>query len=132
AYIVDHSESRVVLVEDRTQYDKVAARRAKLPKLEWIVTMRGAPAIADERVLSWDQFLARADATPERDLDARIDAIEQAQLATLIYTSGTTGPPKGVMLSHGNLAWTSRTLSSIGEGSDRDCTLSYLPLSHIA
>jgi long-chain acyl-CoA synthetase len=132
AYIVDHSESLAVLVEDRAQYEKVAARRDKLPRLKWIVTMRGAPAIDDPMVLGWDQFMARAAAVSERDLDARLDAIEQAQLATLIYTSGTTGPPKGVMLSHGNLAWTGKTLASVGEGTDRDCSLSYLPLSHIA
>ena len=132
AYIVDHSESLAILVEDRAQYDKVAARRAQLPRLQWIVTMRGAPAIDDPSVLGWDEFLARGAAVSERDLDARIDAIEQAQLATLIYTSGTTGPPKGVMLSHQNLAWTAQLLATVGEGTDRDCSLSYLPLSHIA
>jgi len=132
AYIVHHSGSRVVLVEDRAQYDKLAARRDQLPDLAWIVTMHGAPAIDDPKVLSWDQFLARGSAVPEADLDARIDRLEPSQLATLIYTSGTTGPPKGVMLSHGNLAWTARALAELGEGNDRDCSLSYLPLSHIA
>ncbi|MBA3541937.1 MAG: long-chain fatty acid--CoA ligase, partial [Deltaproteobacteria bacterium] len=53
-------------------------------------------------------------------------------LATLIYTSGTTGPPKGVMLSHKNLAWTARTLIDIGGQRSNDVMLSYLPLSHIA
>jgi long-chain acyl-CoA synthetase len=132
AYIVDHSESHAILVEDRAQYDKVAARRDRMPHLKWIVTMQGAPAIDAPGVLTWDQFLAKADAVSEADLDARVDALGQAQLATLIYTSGTTGPPKGVMLSHRNLAWTARALAEVGEGSERDCSLSYLPLSHIA
>jgi long-chain acyl-CoA synthetase len=132
AYIVRHSESRVVLVEDRAQYQKVASRASELPDLAWIVTMRGAPAIDDPKVLTWDAFLAKAAAVPETELDARIDRIEQAQLATLIYTSGTTGPPKGVMLSHRNLAWTAKTLAEIGDGVDTDESLSYLPLSHIA
>ena len=130
-YIVDHSEATVVLVEDAAQLAKVKARRDALSHLKHIVMMRGATATGGD-VLTWEDFLARADAAPEAELDRRIDAIEQADLATLIYTSGTTGPPKGVMLSHGNLAWTSRTLVEVGGGSGDDVSLSYLPLSHIA
>jgi len=130
-YIVHHSESLVVLVENADQLAKVKAKRAEMPLLEWIVTMRGVTATGDD-VLTWDDFLAKADGTSEGDLDKRIDAIEQADLATLIYTSGTTGPPKGVMLSHGNLAWTSRTLLAMGGFRRDDVSVSYLPLSHIA
>jgi len=36
--------------------------------------------------------------------DALARAIEPKDLCTLIYTSGTTGEPKGVMLTHGNIA----------------------------
>ncbi len=51
----------------------------------------------------------------------------------MIYTSGTTGPPKGVMLSHGNLSYTSRLLLDTGVATPlTDVSLSYLPLSHIA
>ena len=42
---------------------------------------------------------------PEFDLDSRLDQVEPDDLLTLIYTSGTTGPPKGVMITHANLAW---------------------------
>jgi long-chain acyl-CoA synthetase len=132
-YIVHHSEAHVVLVEDAAQLAKVMARRAQLPLLRWIVMMRGAAPAAGADVLSWDAFHAKAEATPEAALDARLDAIELGDLATLIYTSGTTGPPKGVMLSHHNLAWTAQLLIDAGGGRlDGDCTLSYLPLSHIA
>ena len=132
-YIVHHSEAHVVLVEDAAQLAKIMARRAQLPLLRWIVMMRGAAPPAGADVLSWDAFHANADATPQAVLDARLDAIERGDLATLIYTSGTTGPPKGVMLSHGNLAWTAQLLIDAGGGRmDGDCMLSYLPLSHIA
>jgi long-chain acyl-CoA synthetase len=146
-YIVHHSEALVVLVEDAAQLAKVKAKRDELPLLQTIVMMRGStggagaasrhPAAASLSggggdVLTWDDFMARGESVAEAKLDERIDAIEQADLATLIYTSGTTGPPKGVMLSHRNLAWTSRTLISIGGARDGDVSLSYLPLSHIA
>ncbi|HEU4614649.1 MAG TPA: long-chain fatty acid--CoA ligase [Kofleriaceae bacterium] len=130
-YIVHHSESHLVLVENAEQLAKVMSKRAQLPQLRWIVTMKGVTATGDD-VLSWEQFLAKAEGTTEVELDQRVDAIEQADLATLIYTSGTTGPPKGVMLSHGNLAWTSRTLLEMGGQRTGDVLLSYLPLSHIA
>ena len=131
-YIVDHSESLAVLVEDEHQYRKIEARRAEMPRLKWIVTMRGCPKISAPDVLSWEELLAKGEATPASTLDERIDRLQQDELATLIYTSGTTGPPKGVMLSHKNLAWTARAMTDIGAGRDSDCCLSYLPLSHIA
>ncbi|MGE0402010.1 MAG: long-chain fatty acid--CoA ligase [Kofleriaceae bacterium] len=130
-YIVHHSEAHVVLVEDAGQLEKIQKLRDKMPLLEHIVMMRGAAATGSG-VLTWDDFLAKADATPDKTLDDRIDAIQQADLATLIYTSGTTGPPKGVMLSHDNLSWTARCLVDIGSGTEHDISLSYLPLSHIA
>jgi len=130
-YIVHHSEALVVLVENASQLAKIEAKRAELPLCTWVVLMRGTAASGDG-VLTWEDFLARAADTPESALDERIDAIEQADLATLIYTSGTTGPPKGVMLSHENLAWTSRMLMEVGDGNAEDVSLSYLPLSHIA
>src|SRR5262245_41009671 len=131
-YIVHHAEASVVLVEDEHQWKKIDARRAQLPLLKHVVTMNGAPEIKDPLVMSWGAFNAKAAATPESTLDDRVDKIEQDELATLIYTSGTTGPPKGVMLSHRNLAWTAKTLIDMGGARDGDCGLSYLPLSHIA
>ena len=130
-YIVHHSEAHVVLVEDASQLAKIKAKRDEMPLCKHIVMMRGATATGAD-VLTWDDFLAKADGTTEAQLDERIDTIEQADLATMIYTSGTTGPPKGVMLSHHNLAWTARTLIALGSGTDTDVSLSYLPLSHIA
>jgi long-chain acyl-CoA synthetase len=68
----------------------------------------------------------------DEDFHARLDGLQPDQLATLIYTSGTTGPPKAVMLSHENVAWTAnRGVGAFGLGS-HDRGLSYLPLSHIA
>ncbi|MBK9030248.1 MAG: long-chain fatty acid--CoA ligase [Myxococcales bacterium] len=132
AYIVDHSEAHTVLVEDLGQWQKIATERSQLPRLRQVVTMRDCPPIDDPLVMSWTAFCERAAAITEAELDARIDGIEQAALATLIYTSGTTGPPKGVMLSHDNLAWTAQALIDVGGSRDGDCALSYLPLSHIA
>ncbi|GGG99240.1 hypothetical protein GCM10007420_13820 [Glycocaulis albus] len=53
-------------------------------------------------------------------------------MATLIYTSGTTGPPKAVMLSHGNIAWSASALIEMFGRKKGDRSLSYLPIAHIA
>jgi long-chain acyl-CoA synthetase len=70
-------------------------------------------------------------------LAAEAETAALSDTATIIYTSGTTGPPKGVMLSHSNVAW---TLESVGQ-SMRDQTdiadfagkrhVSYLPMAHV-
>ena len=132
AYIVKHSASPAILVEDLGQYEKVKAKRDELPDLKHIVTMKGCPSIDDDMVLSWEAFLAKGDGVDEAKVHERLDALEPQGLATLIYTSGTTGPPKGVMLSTENLSWTASAAQQlVGLGPD-DCSLSYLPLSHIA
>jgi long-chain acyl-CoA synthetase len=132
AYIVNHAESPVVFVENRAQWEKLAAERANLPKLKWVVTFKDAEPIDDDIVLSWSEFLAKAEGITDEALRAEIDALEPDGLATFIYTSGTTGPPKGVMLSHENLSWTADCLREAAGGNHDDVSLSYLPLSHIA
>lgn len=130
-YIVDHAESPVVLLEDESQWKKVDEVRDRLPKLRHVVMMRGAQ-IDDPMVMTWEQFLAKGNEIDDDALDARIAAIELDQLASLIYTSGTTGPPKGVMLTHDNVAWTTKTALDMFELTPHERLLSYLPLSHIA
>ncbi|MEZ4232113.1 MAG: AMP-binding protein [Polyangiaceae bacterium] len=131
-YIVDHSESPVVLLENVEQWRKIEAEKANLPLLKHAVMMAGAPKIDDPMVLSWEEFLGKAQGVSDEDFFAALEALEPNQLATLIYTSGTTGPPKGVMLSHENLAWTSKVAVEINDTRSSDCSVSYLPLSHIA
>jgi long-chain acyl-CoA synthetase len=52
-------------------------------------------------------------------------------LATILYTSGTTGLPRGVMLSHNNLASNAASLADSFDPDDNEVRLCVLPLSHI-
>ena len=131
-YILEHSESPLLVIEDEEQWAKIAEIRDSLPSLRHVVVMRGGPKIDDPMVLPWDDFIAKGEDVPSPQFDARLAALEPDQLATLIYTSGTTGPPKGVMLTHDNLVWTaSQAIHATGIGKS-DTSVSYLPLSHIA
>lgn len=131
-YILQHSEAKVALVRNVMQWEKVQQVRERLPKLEKVVTMRGCPAIDDPMVISWETFCGLAEGVDDTVFDTRMAELKPDQLATLIYTSGTTGPPKGVMLTHDNLAYTADLGVALSTADSSDCALSYLPLSHIA
>ncbi len=133
-YIVGHAESKVLWVESLAQWKKVETQLGNLPKLKHVVFKSGVkkPDTHRELCLTWEELLEKGNAVPEGKLDERLEALEPNDLATLIYTSGTTGPPKGVMLSHRNLAWTASVAKQLANGSPYDYGLSYLPLSHIA
>ncbi len=130
-YIVDHAEASVMLVENKHQAEKVAAQREILPHLMHVVAMKDAGDLGKD-VMSWEDFMDLGKDVASADFDEALQALEPDGLATLIYTSGTTGPPKGVMLTHENLAWTASQLSSTMDSRVGDCVLSFLPLSHIA
>jgi long-chain acyl-CoA synthetase len=65
-----------------------------------------------------------------REFQAAARAVTPEQLATIIYTSGTTGEPKGVMLTHGNLASNIHGGAAVLDVGHEDTALSFLPLSH--
>jgi long-subunit acyl-CoA synthetase (AMP-forming) len=134
-YVTGHSDSNIGIVENQEQLAKFLAVRDELPLLKAIVMMRGEPTAEQTGVYTWKQLLAKAEEVSDAQLDERIAAQSPDDLCTLIYTSGTTGEPKGVMLSHDNLVWTSYVAAfSIDFESSTETmfTLSYLPLSHIA
>lgn len=135
AALLADSGARVAVVSSEEQYRKLASIRERT-QLEHIVTMDDFPAPA---AMSLRSILARrlengGAAEPPEGWDPwmRRRPIEPQDLATLVYTSGTTGEPKGVMLTHGNLA-SNLNYSTDGfswEGKDL-CCVSFLPLSHI-
>ncbi|HNH50207.1 MAG TPA: AMP-binding protein, partial [Myxococcota bacterium] len=129
---MNHSEAHIVLLENEGQWKKVLEKLDDLPHLKHVVMMRPSGRIDHPMVMSWEQFLAKGDQTPDATVDERLKGLKAEDLATLIYTSGTTGPPKAVMLSHRNLTWTADVARQIVSLTQDDCSVSYLPLSHIA
>jgi long-chain acyl-CoA synthetase len=141
-YLMEHSGSRIVVVEDQEQADKVLSIPAeRLPLLERIVYIepRGVDVYDDPRLVSWDDFMAAGRAHREAHPDAlarRMAEAEPDDVAYLVYTSGTTGPPKGAMLTVGNVDFAARTIAdtqgliSPPPGPD-DLIVSYLPLCHV-
>ena len=111
-----------------------------LEQLEKVLSIQGRTAIetviAMDDVLSPDavlmsNWMKSQNAGRDADLEACGKDIRVDDLATIVYTSGTTGIPKGVMLSHGNLAsnlFYARDYFDLVPG---EVSISFLPLSHV-
>jgi long-chain acyl-CoA synthetase len=130
AILLADAGCRIAVVSTRQQFDKLSAVRSQT-QIEHILLMDGN---APEGAISFSKILAGADdAGPYRDpvFDALARSVEPSDLATLIYTSGTTGEPKGVMLTHGNIA-SNQNIAALGYSfNETDACISFLPLSHI-
>ena len=128
AYIVDHADAKLLLVEGKFQHKKLAEIAGTAQSLQRIVSLvppeNGLADWSTRFVVAAD-WLAEAAGTPvpARHLTADL-------LASLVYTSGTTGRPKGVMLTHENLLWNAYYASQCAEFGAHEVFLSFLPLSH--
>ncbi len=130
AVLIRDAGCRIAVVSTRQQFDKLNSVRAQTG-LERVVMM-DAPAA--DGAIAMSELLARTDARgSERDpaFDALTAAAKPEDLATLIYTSGTTGEPKGVALTHGNIASNQNFAAADYSFNSTDGCISFLPLSHI-
>jgi long-chain acyl-CoA synthetase len=130
-YVANHSEATVAFVEDEGFLAKFLAIRGSTPHLKHLVLVRGS---APAGVLTWDSLLAKGRELYTRspaDFAASWKAVGPEDTVSLIYTSGTTGPPKGVVSSHNNVAWTLESQRRF-YGLGPQTIISYLPLAHVA
>ena len=130
AYILKDCGASLVFVSDAEQLAKARAAAADLGREVEIVVFDEAAALEGGAV-SWPAFLARGDDADDDDFEADAGRARPGDVATMIYTSGTTGTPKGVMLTHNNMAsniWAAEQQLPVGPD---DVSLSFLPLSHI-
>ena len=126
AYILKDSGARLAFVSSRDQLEKLQKVQHDT-HVEKIVVMDDVEAPG---VVRMSDFCSDAVTQREAHLEAKGRAVTPQDLATLIYTSGTTGTPKGVMLTHDNLASNMVSLEEY-DWSEADTCISFLPLSHI-
>jgi long-chain acyl-CoA synthetase len=129
AYMLKDSGAKAAFVSSREMYEKVIAA-GELPELEHVVVMDAGEFTGAE---SLSKLLENSKGKQQRnaEFDVMVKTARPEDLATIIYTSGTTGEPKGVMLTHGNLASNLNcSTGSLGLGCEDVC-ISFLPLSHV-
>ena len=147
-YIVADSGAKVVIAEDPYQLEKLAGHAAPLTVVLMApvaqlerpdargrisVALADVPAgkhtvitLADLRAAGQAWLLAHPG-----QLEREWDAIQPDHVFTIVYTSGTTGPPKGVVLTHKNLAFECAAVSGLLHVGEDDEQLLFLPLAHI-
>lgn len=108
--IIEHSEAKAILVSDKL-YTKLS--KTTIEKMNIVIRTKGLNVIS-QKVEA--QGVAK---TPEPD-----------DLAVIIYTSGTTSKPKGVMLTHYNIASQTTIIPPLFDYNENDELLSILPLAH--
>jgi long-chain acyl-CoA synthetase len=102
----------------------VTAAAAGAPELRHVIVVGGTPDSLPEHVRGVD--FAELEAAPAGE----IVGVSDDALATLMYTGGTTGQAKGVMLSHRNLYYCSRSSHEASQIEGITRGLTPLPLSH--
>jgi long-chain acyl-CoA synthetase len=127
-YILQHTEAKIAVVSTRKQYEKVESIRVQ-SKLERVVVMDELDDLPDVPQMRY--ILSGAHDLEDVAIEALAHQIKPDDVATFIYTSGTTGTPKGVVLTHGNIASNLGQSAQLVDIAPGDLAISFLPLSHI-
>ncbi|TYP94742.1 long-chain acyl-CoA synthetase [Fodinibius salinus] len=134
-YILDDSGAKVHIVSNDQLFEETRSIRDTIENVETYISIFES---GHDEVRNLDEIIQLGAQKDEEDpqlFEQLRGQVDPHDLATLIYTSGTTGAPKGVMLTHNNIA--SNVQASL-ERVPFDTTvreheqmLSYLPLSHV-
>jgi len=136
-YIINDAGARIAFAGNQEQFDILCKIFDNCPSLERVVSFHEEIAVdsADKRCMKFSSLLGLGGAASSmcRDEVARRSRqAESCDIATFIYTSGTTGEPKGAMLTHSSFdAAIKIHRDYLTMLSDRDTSLSFLPMSHI-
>jgi long-chain acyl-CoA synthetase len=128
-YVLDHSESRAVFVEDGEQLAKIRQVEADLPKLEFVIVIEPGDADLGDAI-SLADLRERGRGRDASEVEERYSAVTPDDICLYIYTSGTTGPPKGCLLSHGNYRAITTASEQQGILAEGDTVYLFLPLAH--
>jgi long-chain acyl-CoA synthetase len=129
-YVLNHSEAKLVFVEDGEQLDKIKRVRDQLTFLEKVVIIDPDTADLGEAV-TLEEFKSQGQTISDDEFEQRVAAVKPDDLCTIVYTSGTTGPPKGCMLTHGNYRATTTMGESTLIGDPQELIYLFLPLAHV-
>jgi long-chain acyl-CoA synthetase len=130
AYIANDCGARVVFAETTSHLQGLLSHADELPQVRHYVLIKGEAPAGDARVTTLADLLAQVTSVDVAAFEQKARSVQPDDLATFVYTSGTTGQPKGVMLTHRNIASNVAAAMEVLDLPGRFTALSFLPLSH--
>ena len=135
-FIVDHSECSFALAEDQEQTDKLMALKDEIPRLKYIIydDPRGLQNYKHDWLIAFKDVKEMGRKFEKEHLDYfmnEVDKIKPDDVSVISYTSGTTGNPKGVLLTHRNIAECSRGFLEWDNLDETENVMAYLPMAWI-
>jgi len=137
AYILDHSEVTLAVVEDQEQVDKILTVSDRLHRLAHVIYDEPRGLRDYDQLKSIDDVVKLGSDRLSRDpqclqwWERAAAAGAGSDLAVMLYTSGTTGRPKGVMLTFDNLVISAVNGNRFDNlGCDEE-VVAYLPLAWV-
>jgi long-chain acyl-CoA synthetase len=138
AYVLDHAEVTIAVVEDQEQVDKLLSVAERVPLVRHIVydESRGLRDYDHAHMSSIDdvQRIGReklADPARARRWEEMVAQNKGSDIAIILYTSGTTGRPKGVMLTNDNVVISARNGNAFDKLDENEEVIAYLPLAWV-
>jgi long-chain acyl-CoA synthetase len=129
-YVLHHSDSRAVFVEDAEQLAKVREVREQCPELRHIIVIDPSGVDLGDDAISLEALRERGAVRDESEWRVRYEAVTPEDICLYIYTSGTTGPPKGCLLSHRNYRAITDAVVAQSVLEEGDSSYLFLPLAH--
>jgi long-chain acyl-CoA synthetase len=123
-FIVRDCGAKLLIVATETVLARFRDLLSAIPALTRVVLIEGATS-GDDRVTTYASVLASGAPSGVATIHPSLD-----DTATILYTSGTTATPKGVVLTHGNLASNVSGGQQVFPITPGDRSLSILPWAH--
>ncbi|MHA7944028.1 AMP-dependent synthetase/ligase [Formosa sp. 3Alg 14/1] len=132
-YVVNDAEVSLLFAGDQNEYDKAYELLESSSYLKQIVALTKTIKLqpTGNSIYLEDFINFEPSEAIDTELQKRYYECDYEDIASIIYTSGTTGEPKGVMLDYTNFGGSLVGHDYELDVSEKDVSLSFLPLSHI-